>query len=253
MRHRFTKLLLGAALFTLLAGTATVAARSQHASASYKIGFIYPRTGILGAYGAEEIQGFKLRAPVRDEGHDEGQRQDARHHLRRRQGRRGHGRHRGEGPDRQGLQDPDGHRLVRRRSADRPARRAEPGSVHLRAGRSRRGHRHQQVHVPRRAADDPGRARREVVPRQGERQEGRRLRPGQRVRSRQLRGGEGVLHRSQRDRDLGAAVARPTSRRSHSRRRTPTPTCSSSPGPARRAARCSRRSTSRASTTGRRS
>ena len=36
-------------------------------------------------------------------------------------------------------------------------------------------------------------------------QEGRRLRPGQRVRSRQLRGGEGVLHRSQRHRDLGAA------------------------------------------------
>ena len=60
MRHRFTKVLLGAALFTLLAGTATVAARSQHAEASYKIGFIYPRTGALGAYGAEEIQGFKL-------------------------------------------------------------------------------------------------------------------------------------------------------------------------------------------------
>ena len=60
MRHRFTMLMLGAALFMLLAGTATVAARSQRASASYDIGFIYPRTGILGAYGAEEIQGFKL-------------------------------------------------------------------------------------------------------------------------------------------------------------------------------------------------
>ena len=62
MRNRFTKVMLGAALFTLLAGTATVAARSQHttAASSYKIGFIYPRTGILGAYGAEEIQGFKL-------------------------------------------------------------------------------------------------------------------------------------------------------------------------------------------------
>jgi branched-chain amino acid transport system substrate-binding protein len=60
MRNRFMTVVLGAALFTLLAGTATVAARSQHATASYKIGFIYPRTGILGAYGAEEIQGFKL-------------------------------------------------------------------------------------------------------------------------------------------------------------------------------------------------
>lgn len=61
MRNRFTKVMLGVALFTLLAGTASVAARSQHTTASsYKIGFIYPRTGILGAYGAEEIQGFKL-------------------------------------------------------------------------------------------------------------------------------------------------------------------------------------------------
>jgi len=63
MRHRFTKVMLGAALFMLLAGTATVAAKSQHSSAStasYKIAFIYPRTGALGGYGAEEIQGFKL-------------------------------------------------------------------------------------------------------------------------------------------------------------------------------------------------
>ncbi len=61
MRHRFTKLMLGAALFTLLAGTATVAAKSQHSAASsYKIAFIYPRTGALGGYGGEEIQGFKL-------------------------------------------------------------------------------------------------------------------------------------------------------------------------------------------------
>jgi len=59
MRHRFTKVLLGAALFTLLGGTATVAARSHHATASYNVGFIYPRTGILGAYGAEELEGFK--------------------------------------------------------------------------------------------------------------------------------------------------------------------------------------------------
>jgi branched-chain amino acid transport system substrate-binding protein len=59
MRHRFTKVLLGAALFTLLGGTATVAARTHHATASYNVGFIYPRTGILGAYGAEELEGFK--------------------------------------------------------------------------------------------------------------------------------------------------------------------------------------------------
>jgi len=61
MRHRFTTVVLAAAVFMLLAGTATVAARSNHATASsYKIAFIYPRTGALGAYGGEEIQGFKL-------------------------------------------------------------------------------------------------------------------------------------------------------------------------------------------------
>jgi branched-chain amino acid transport system substrate-binding protein len=61
MRHHFTKALLGAALITLLAGTASVAARSTtHAASSYNVGFIYPRTGLLAAYGAEEIEGFKL-------------------------------------------------------------------------------------------------------------------------------------------------------------------------------------------------
>jgi branched-chain amino acid transport system substrate-binding protein len=61
MRHRFTKVLLGVSLFVLLGGTATVAARSQHSSAgSYKVGMIYSRTGLLSAYGAEELEGFKL-------------------------------------------------------------------------------------------------------------------------------------------------------------------------------------------------
>jgi branched-chain amino acid transport system substrate-binding protein len=59
MRHRFTKVLLGVAFFMLLGGTATVAARSHHSTASYNIGFVYPRTGLLGAYGAEELEGFK--------------------------------------------------------------------------------------------------------------------------------------------------------------------------------------------------
>jgi len=60
MRHRFTKVLLAAAFFVLLGGTATVAARSHHSAASsYNVGIIYSRTGLLGAYGAEEIEGFK--------------------------------------------------------------------------------------------------------------------------------------------------------------------------------------------------
>lgn len=60
MRHRFTKVLLAAAFFVLLGGTATVAARSHHSAASsYNVGIIYSRTGLLAAYGAEEVEGFK--------------------------------------------------------------------------------------------------------------------------------------------------------------------------------------------------
>jgi len=60
MRHRFAKVLLGLALFTLLAGTATVAAKSQKSTASYNVGIVYSRTGLLSAYGAEYIEGLKL-------------------------------------------------------------------------------------------------------------------------------------------------------------------------------------------------
>jgi branched-chain amino acid transport system substrate-binding protein len=60
MRHRFAKVLLGAALFMLLGGTATVAAKSHKASASaYNVGIVYSRTGLLSAYGGEYIQGFR--------------------------------------------------------------------------------------------------------------------------------------------------------------------------------------------------
>ncbi|MGZ4440872.1 MAG: ABC transporter substrate-binding protein, partial [Gaiellaceae bacterium] len=60
MLHRFSKVVLGLAVVAALAATGTVAAKSQRSSASYNVGFIYPRTGLLGAYGAEEIEGFKL-------------------------------------------------------------------------------------------------------------------------------------------------------------------------------------------------
>jgi branched-chain amino acid transport system substrate-binding protein len=60
MRHRFTKVLLGLVLFTMLAGTATVAARSHKSTASYNVGIVYSRTGLLAAYGAEYIEGLKL-------------------------------------------------------------------------------------------------------------------------------------------------------------------------------------------------
>ena len=59
MRHRFTKVFVAAALFTMLVGTATVAAKSRHATASYNVGIVYSRTGLLAAYGAEYIEGLK--------------------------------------------------------------------------------------------------------------------------------------------------------------------------------------------------
>ena len=60
MRHRFTRVLVATALFVLLAGTATVAAQSRHTAASYNVGIVYSRTGLLAAYGAEYIEGLKL-------------------------------------------------------------------------------------------------------------------------------------------------------------------------------------------------
>jgi branched-chain amino acid transport system substrate-binding protein len=59
MRHRLTMALAAAAFFVLLAGTATVAARSSHATTSYNVGIVYSRTGLLAAYGAEYIEGLK--------------------------------------------------------------------------------------------------------------------------------------------------------------------------------------------------
>jgi branched-chain amino acid transport system substrate-binding protein len=59
MRHRFTTALLGVSAIMLLAGTATVAAKSQKSTASYNVGIVYSRTGLLGAYGAEYIEGLK--------------------------------------------------------------------------------------------------------------------------------------------------------------------------------------------------
>jgi branched-chain amino acid transport system substrate-binding protein len=59
MRHRLTMALVAAAFVTLLAGTATVAARSSHATSSYNVGIVYSRTGLLAAYGAEYVEGLK--------------------------------------------------------------------------------------------------------------------------------------------------------------------------------------------------
>ena len=257
MRHRFSKVVLGLALFALLAGTSTVAARSHHAAASsYNVGFIYPRTGLLGDVRGRGDRGLQARAPVRDERDRQGQRQDDQRHVRGRQGRSRHRRRRGEGPDRPGLQDPRWARGSSGVALQIAPLAAQNQILYISGPAAYDGdHRHQQVHVPGRPSDLSGRARRRLVPRQDDRQEGRGLRPGLRVRPRQLRRGQGGSRRqgSQRQRDLGPADARPTSRRSRSRPSRRTPTCSSSRGPARRPGRCGRRSTSRASSPARRS
>ena len=117
MRHRFTKVLLGAALFMLLGGTATVAARSHSTSAARRrttSAFIYSRTGLLAAYGAEEHPGLQARAQVRSP--TARTRSTARRSTSRYVDDKtdaGHGRHRREGPDRPGLQDHRRHGVAR--------------------------------------------------------------------------------------------------------------------------------------------
>jgi branched-chain amino acid transport system substrate-binding protein len=59
MRHRFTTVLLAVSAFALLAGTATVAAKSHRSTASYNVGIVYSRTGLLAAYGGEYIEGLR--------------------------------------------------------------------------------------------------------------------------------------------------------------------------------------------------
>ena len=130
--------------------------------------------------------GAPVRARVGHEGHERDQRAEDRVDARGRRGRPREGRLGREGPDRQGVQDHRRQRLVGRRAPGRAPRRAEQGPLHLRSRGERRDHGDQQVHVPLRAAELPGRARRELVPRGRRREERDRLRAGLRVRPGQL-------------------------------------------------------------------
>src|SRR5437870_6886790 len=61
MRRRLTLALLTVGAVALLAATGTVTASARHASAGqYNVGIIYSRTGLLGAYGAEYVEGLKF-------------------------------------------------------------------------------------------------------------------------------------------------------------------------------------------------
>ena len=138
------------------AGRATVAARSQARRtppASYNVGFIYPRTGLLGAYGAEEIQGFKYGLKYATKGTNKvngktinltyvDDKTDPATAVTAAKDLIG-----------QGYKIIAGHRLVGRRAPARADRRPEPRPLHLRPGGGRRDHRPQPVHVPRRPPD----------------------------------------------------------------------------------------------------
>ena len=77
------------------------------AAASYKVGIVYSRTGPAGRLRRRVHPGPALRARVRDEGHDEGQRSpDRADDRRRRHAIRRRPSPPVEGPDRPGLQDP---------------------------------------------------------------------------------------------------------------------------------------------------
>ena len=152
-----------AAVTTLLAAFAggaqakTESGSGQSAAAPYKVGIVYSRTGLLAAYGAEYIQGLRYGLAYATQGKMtvNGRKielDDRRRRHRPDEGRRGRAR-----PDRQGLQDPRRQRLLGRRAPDGAAGRAEQGALHLRPRGHGRDHRDQQVHVPLRAPDLPGR------------------------------------------------------------------------------------------------
>ena len=207
MQRRFGKALLVVGLFTLLAGTATVAARSNGSSASsYNVGVVYSRTGPLSAYGGEYIEGLryglryatkgtnkvngkKINLTIVDDKTDASTAVNAAKDL-----------------IGKGYKIVDGQHLVGRRDPGRAARRAEPGALPLRPRGHRRSHRPEQVHVPKRPADAAGHRDRQLLP-EGRGEEGRRLRPGLGLRPRQLRGRQGDRRRQgpHRERDLGAA------------------------------------------------
>ena len=125
----------------LLAGTATVAAQSRHTTASYNVGIVYSRTGLLAAYGAEYIEGLKLGLNYATKGTNKVNGNTINLTLVDDKTDPATGGRRGEGPDRPGLQDHRRHRVVRRRAAARAARRPEPRALHLRPGGVRRDHR----------------------------------------------------------------------------------------------------------------
>ena len=194
MRHRFTKVLLGVASSPCSRhgdGCRTVALTRRR---SYNVGIVYSRTGLLAAYGAEELEGFKYGLQYATNGTARSTARRSTSPTSTTRPTPATGVTAAKDLIGQGYKIIDGHRLVGCRIAGRPARRAEPRALHLRPRGRRCDHRRQQVHLPRRPPD----ASRtcydgELVPRQGDRQEGRRLRPGLGVRPRQLRRGQGGL------------------------------------------------------------
>ena len=155
MRHRFTKVLLGAALFMLLGGTATVAARSHGSSQPRRrttSASSIRAPGCSAPTAREYIQGFKHGLKYATNGtnkvngktinityvDDKGDAATAVSAAKDLIG--------------QGYKIIDRHRLLGRRAATRAARGPEPRPLHLGPGGGRRDHRRQQVHVPRRAA-----------------------------------------------------------------------------------------------------
>ena len=204
-------------------------------------------TGLLVALRRAVHRGPQGRPPVRDERHEQvnGQRSSSPSST---TPATREGRLRGEGPDRQGLQDPRRQRLVGRRPSGRAARRAEQGPVHLRPGRERRDHR---ASTSTRSAP-AGRATRTCSRRvvSSARALGRtsRVRPGLRVRPGQQAAVKAVIGRGGHNGDPVLVPLTATGLhavRAADQAAEAGPRCSSR-GPARRRRRCGRRSTSRA-------
>ena len=114
--YKLAALVAGVATLAGAGASARVADAAPSAQAPIQVGVVYSRTGRLAAYGAQFVQGLRYGIAYATKGTGRGQRPQDRAHARRRRHRPGQGGRRGEGPDRQGLQDHHRHGVVGHRA-----------------------------------------------------------------------------------------------------------------------------------------
>ena len=207
--HKLVALVVGVAVLAGAGATTRAADAAPSASAPIQVGVVYSRTGLLASYGAQYIQGLRYGLAYATKGTNavNGRKielslvDDATDPVKAVAG--------AKDLIGKGYKVIIGTAFVGHRGPAGPARRAEQGPVHLRAGRERRGHRHQPLHLPLGPPELPGCPRGELLPRRRRRQERHRVRPGLRLRARQLprrAAGDGEPRRAEGEPDSRAAL-----------------------------------------------